>query len=225
MGCLCCKPSAIEDSKESPRERLSSKASSEWRASRVTSSRREEVHRAKDRYDSNDGRAMLIDKQANGSVRLHSEHLERKREKTEYVVAQYPGMGMVPKATEGEQIAAGWPSWLAAVAGEAIRGWTPRRADSFQKLDKVCSFRHLSLQSYTAFFVMRMLMDQCRRSFFSSKMLTCFIDQFNHSTWSHFIDFIIEIAFGRIYTTLQLTCFLVVHMDFPNQKIEKKKKC
>ncbi|XP_059440886.1 probable serine/threonine-protein kinase At1g54610 [Corylus avellana] len=137
MGCLCCKPSAIEDSKESPRERLSSKASSEWRASRVTSSRREEVHRPKDRYDSNDGRTMLIDKQANGSVRLHSEHLERKREKTEYVVAQYPGMGTVPKATEGEQIAAGWPSWLAAVAGEAIRGWTPRRADSFQKLDKI----------------------------------------------------------------------------------------
>jgi hypothetical protein len=145
MGCLCCKPSAIEDSKESPRERLSSKASLEWRASRVTSSRREEVHRAKDRYDSNDGRTMLIDKQANGSVRLHSEHLERKKEKMEYVVAQYPGMGTVPKATEGEQIAAGWPSWLAAVAGEAIRGWTPRRADSFQKLDKVCSFCHLSL--------------------------------------------------------------------------------
>jgi hypothetical protein len=104
---------------------------------------------------------MLIDKQANGSVRLHNEHLERKREKMEYVVAQYPGMGTVPKATEGEQIAAGWPSWLAAVAGEAIRGWTPRRADSFQKLDKVCSFLHLSLQSYITFYVMIMLMDQC----------------------------------------------------------------
>lgn len=137
MGCLCCKPSAIEDSKESPRERFSSKASSDLRGSRVTSSRREEVHRAKDRYDSNDGRAMLIDKHANGSLRLHSEHFERKREKMEYVVAQHPGMGSIPKATEGEQVAAGWPSWLAAVAGEAIKGWTPRRADSFQKLDKI----------------------------------------------------------------------------------------
>ncbi|KAG7953590.1 hypothetical protein I3843_12G117200 [Carya illinoinensis] len=55
----------------------------------------------------------------------------------ECLAAQHPGLGSVPKATEGEQVAAGWPSWLAAVAGEAIRGWTPRRADSFQKLDKI----------------------------------------------------------------------------------------
>ncbi|XP_047334009.1 probable serine/threonine-protein kinase At1g54610 [Impatiens glandulifera] len=38
---------------------------------------------------------------------------------------------------EGEQIAAGWPPWLTNVAGEAIRGWVPRRADSFDKLDKI----------------------------------------------------------------------------------------
>ncbi|XP_043706887.1 probable serine/threonine-protein kinase At1g54610 isoform X3 [Telopea speciosissima] len=31
----------------------------------------------------------------------------------------------------------GWPSWLSAVAGEAIKGWTPRRADTFEKLDKI----------------------------------------------------------------------------------------
>ncbi|XP_050217168.1 probable serine/threonine-protein kinase At1g54610 [Mercurialis annua] len=140
MGCICCKPHAIEDSKESPRERLSSKASSDLRVSRATSSRREEAYRAKDGYDSNDGRAMLIDKHSNGSVRIHGgENIgDRKREKMEYAVAQHhPGMGTVPKATEGEQVAAGWPSWLAAVAGEAIRGWLPRRADSFEKLDKI----------------------------------------------------------------------------------------
>ncbi|KAH1115035.1 hypothetical protein J1N35_008413 [Gossypium stocksii] len=34
----------------------------------------------------------------------------------------------------------GWPSWLMAVAGEAIRDWTPRRANTFQKLDKVSTF-------------------------------------------------------------------------------------
>ncbi|KAB5535059.1 hypothetical protein DKX38_018145 [Salix brachista] len=33
-------------------------------------------------------------------------------------------------------VAAGWPSWLATVAGEAIEGWLPRHADSFEKLDK-----------------------------------------------------------------------------------------
>ncbi|KAK6915889.1 Protein kinase domain [Dillenia turbinata] len=39
--------------------------------------------------------------------------------------------------TAGEQNAAGWPSWLTSVAGEAIRGWVPRRADSFEKLEKI----------------------------------------------------------------------------------------
>ncbi|XP_057853154.1 probable serine/threonine-protein kinase At1g54610 isoform X2 [Cryptomeria japonica] len=38
---------------------------------------------------------------------------------------------------EAEQVAAGWPSWLTAVAAEAIQGWIPRRADAFQKLDKI----------------------------------------------------------------------------------------
>ena len=140
MGCIFCKPSAIDDSKESPRERLSSKASSDLRVARIASSRREEAYRAKDRHDINNGRAMLIDKQTNGSVRLHGENIERKREKLECIVAQHPGTGSIIKASEGEQIAAGWPSWLVAVAGEAIRGWVPRRADSFEKLDKVCCF-------------------------------------------------------------------------------------
>jgi cyclin-dependent kinase 12/13 len=43
----------------------------------------------------------------------------------------------VPRAVEVEQLAAGWPPWLVAVAPEAVRGWVPRRAESFEKLDKV----------------------------------------------------------------------------------------
>lgn len=31
----------------------------------------------------------------------------------------------------------GWPSWLTSVAGDAIRGLVPRRADSFIRFDKV----------------------------------------------------------------------------------------
>ncbi|XP_041998645.1 protein IMPAIRED IN BABA-INDUCED STERILITY 1-like [Salvia splendens] len=38
------------------------------------------------------------------------------------------------KSVEG---AAGWPVWLSAVAGEAIQGWAPLRADSFEKLEKI----------------------------------------------------------------------------------------
>ncbi|KAI6686841.1 hypothetical protein NL676_032754 [Syzygium grande] len=42
-----------------------------------------------------------------------------------------------PKHVHGEQVAAGWPSWLSEVAEEAINGWTPRRSDTFEKLDKI----------------------------------------------------------------------------------------
>ncbi|KAM6594755.1 hypothetical protein CsatA_002458 [Cannabis sativa] len=31
----------------------------------------------------------------------------------------------------------GWPSWLLAAAGDAIQGWTPRRANSFERLAKI----------------------------------------------------------------------------------------
>lgn len=48
-----------------------------------------------------------------------------------------PRLSNPPKHIHGEQVAAGWPSWLSAVAGEAIDGWIPRRADTFEKLDKV----------------------------------------------------------------------------------------
>ncbi|XP_052195852.1 cyclin-dependent kinase C-2 C-like [Diospyros lotus] len=39
--------------------------------------------------------------------------------------------------TEAAQIAAGWPPWLSAVAGEAVEGWLPLKADLFEKLDKI----------------------------------------------------------------------------------------
>ncbi|KAJ6676840.1 BINDING PROTEIN putative-RELATED [Salix viminalis] len=41
------------------------------------------------------------------------------------------------KYIEGEQVAAGWPAWLSAVAGEAIHGWVPLKADAFEKLEKI----------------------------------------------------------------------------------------
>nr|XP_043629150.1 probable serine/threonine-protein kinase At1g54610 isoform X2 [Erigeron canadensis] len=138
MGCVCGKPSAIEDSRESPRDRYGNKTTSELRVPRITSSRREEAYRLKPLSDTNDGGAMLINKRVNGSARLPGENLERKKDKAEYIVAtNHPAMGNIPRATEGEQVAAGWPPWLAVVAGEAIKGWVPRRADSFEKLDKI----------------------------------------------------------------------------------------
>ncbi|KAL9255347.1 putative serine/threonine-protein kinase [Drosera capensis] len=137
MGCNCCKPAVIEDTNESPGERISNKASSEVRSSRGSSLRRDELFRSKDRSDGNNGRIMLLDKQVNGSVRSHGESFGRKREKPEVSIVVHPAVGTIPNAVEGEQVAAGWPEWLAEVAGEAIRGWVPRQAESFKKLDKI----------------------------------------------------------------------------------------
>uniref|UniRef100_A0A1J3IRG5 Putative serine/threonine-protein kinase n=1 Tax=Noccaea caerulescens TaxID=107243 RepID=A0A1J3IRG5_NOCCA len=48
-----------------------------------------------------------------------------------------PRINSVSSGEKGAQMMAGWPSWLAAVAGEAINGWIPRKADSFEKLEKI----------------------------------------------------------------------------------------
>ncbi|KAF5961553.1 hypothetical protein HYC85_002762 [Camellia sinensis] len=53
-------------------------------------------------------------------------------------------LGNLQKYVEGEQVAAGWPAWLSAVAGEAIHGWVPLSVDSFEKLEKVkCYMKQL----------------------------------------------------------------------------------
>lgn len=41
------------------------------------------------------------------------------------------------RAIEGEQVAAGWPPWLAMADSEAIRGWIPRSASTFKKIERI----------------------------------------------------------------------------------------
>ncbi|KAL7611080.1 hypothetical protein Lser_V15G12980 [Lactuca serriola] len=41
------------------------------------------------------------------------------------------------RSAAGEQVAAGWPAWLSAVAGDAIEGWVPLKSENFEKLDKI----------------------------------------------------------------------------------------
>ncbi|KAL4324251.1 hypothetical protein GQ457_11G015560 [Hibiscus cannabinus] len=50
-----------------------------------------------------------------------------------------PSSGNIPKHLLGEQVAAGWPAWLSDACGEALNGWIPRRADTFEKIDKIGS--------------------------------------------------------------------------------------
>ncbi|XVF02007.1 hypothetical protein REPUB_Repub04eG0138900 [Reevesia pubescens] len=152
MGCMSSKSAAVEDSRENQKERLTRKGSLDKLVPRANSSRREEVARSKDKYDGGDVKVLLIDKKTSGSNRFpYNDQVEKERiidkfevieknkvEKCEVTIAgHHPGSGRVLSSIEGELVAAGWPSWLVAVAGEAIKGWIPRRANTFEKLDKI----------------------------------------------------------------------------------------
>ncbi|KAK1275529.1 putative serine/threonine-protein kinase [Acorus gramineus] len=134
MGCICCKPLAIEDSRESPKDRRPSPAAVKPPPQRVASvARREEEVVVVHKFEK---QASLVRSNGVGSLGVvRIENPEKKRERAVY--SRHLGAGVVPKAVEGEQVAAGWPVWLAEAAGDAIRGWVPRRADSFEKLDKI----------------------------------------------------------------------------------------
>lgn len=63
------------------------------------------------------------------------------------------------RQSESELIAAGWPSWLTAVAAEAIDGWVPLRADAYERLDKV---RKRNIKSRPYIFLILMKQRRCK---------------------------------------------------------------
>ncbi|XP_057792438.1 probable serine/threonine-protein kinase At1g54610 [Salvia miltiorrhiza] len=138
MGCVCGKPSsAVEDSEVSPKQRDLIRKASELRLARGVSSRRNESFSLKESLENGDVKIGLIDKKVSGSRKVRDDYYEKRKGSCEDLGGNFPSLGSLPRAVEGEQVAAGWPSWLVAVAGEAIRGWTPRKADTFEKLDKI----------------------------------------------------------------------------------------
>ncbi|KAE8776621.1 putative serine/threonine-protein kinase [Hordeum vulgare] len=52
------------------------------------------------------------------------------------VVGGTARLGNLHRYIECEQVAAGWPAWLSAVAAEAVQGWVPLKAENFEKLEK-----------------------------------------------------------------------------------------
>ncbi|XP_027113272.2 probable serine/threonine-protein kinase At1g09600 isoform X1 [Coffea eugenioides] len=153
MGCVCSKGAYI--SKNRGRDKESKKASSKRF---IASSRKEEVVVEVDN-GANDATARLIStenvEKSAGSTPPSRDEAEKTSAVVENsMVPQMPetgafGGGMsgrepqmsrifsVRNGVDGAQTVAGWPSWLTAVAGEAIKGWIPRKADSFEKLDKI----------------------------------------------------------------------------------------
>lgn len=45
--------------------------------------------------------------------------------------------GKLDKSVQRQLVAVGWPKWLVAAAGEAIRGWIPLSEHNFQIMEKV----------------------------------------------------------------------------------------
>ncbi|KAL2339080.1 hypothetical protein Fmac_013526 [Flemingia macrophylla] len=84
-------------------------------------------------------RAEEVVVQNGGSVKKDGEEEKIKRPKGERRRSSKPNprLSNPPNHVHGEQVAAGWPSWLSKVAGEAINGLVPRRADTFEKLNKI----------------------------------------------------------------------------------------
>ncbi|CAI9765891.1 unnamed protein product [Fraxinus pennsylvanica] len=106
----------------------------EERSSAVPTSRREKVLASESKADGGGASGIQNgmdqkEQQKDGNAR--PQRGERRRSKPN------PRLSNPPKNIHGEQVAAGWPAWLSAVAGEAINGWTPRRADTFEKIDKI----------------------------------------------------------------------------------------
>ncbi|XP_020580224.1 probable serine/threonine-protein kinase At1g54610 isoform X1 [Phalaenopsis equestris] len=91
------------------------------------------------------GSEAVSEKSLRGKSRENEEVEKEKIKETKEtvkVVVESPKLvtarlGNFHKDTEGEQVAAGWPRWLTAVAAKAIHGWVPLKAENFEKWDKI----------------------------------------------------------------------------------------
>ncbi|KAL3647100.1 hypothetical protein CASFOL_008068 [Castilleja foliolosa] len=137
MGCVCGKPSsAVKDSEDSPKQRELDRKTLELRASRANSRKRVKSFSSKEKPESGGFKIGVIDRNVNGSRRVRDDYYDKKIDNSENL-RNIPVLANVQKSVDGELAGDEWPSWLVAVAGEAIQGWVPRKADTFEKLDKI----------------------------------------------------------------------------------------
>uniref|UniRef100_A0A7N0T922 Protein kinase domain-containing protein n=1 Tax=Kalanchoe fedtschenkoi TaxID=63787 RepID=A0A7N0T922_KALFE len=133
MGGACVKASSTKGTPERPEDGLTSRGLLEKQYSGPNSLKKEEGVVVKDVADTRDGRS--IEKRHGSSKRLIDER--KRREEEGAVSAQYGATGSIPKALHWDEDAPRWPSWLLSVASEAVRGWVPRRADTFERIAKI----------------------------------------------------------------------------------------
>lgn len=141
MGCICSKetqPNQYIENNPGEKEDASSK---KWSDS----------SKDNDITVDADATARLISNQQSDSASRSLSNDERSRkdlsqlqrlptiDATTWGGQRQPRITRVMSGERGAQVVAGWPSWLVAVAGEAINGWIPSKADSYEKLEKVCT--------------------------------------------------------------------------------------
>ncbi|KAK3426537.1 hypothetical protein EUGRSUZ_F02965 [Eucalyptus grandis] len=152
MGCLCSKEAVVDE-----------KIGEDVKAAELSKSSVQLIAPSAKSIESqgnggNDGSSRPMSKASSqvhrGSVHAASEEAEKKTRIVERPTRGHQrgismdlgqngglqGMSRIvslPHGIEGEQIVAGWPSWLTSVAGDAIRGLVPRKAESFKKLNQI----------------------------------------------------------------------------------------
>ncbi|ESQ36561.1 hypothetical protein EUTSA_v10006913mg [Eutrema salsugineum] len=99
-----------------------------------------------DRWNSRDSKVGLLESEKLSSKRLSDHHqIEKEPENHEnedsvqavpQEMSKNPNV-VVPKDAELKQVSSGWPTWLVSVAAEALVDWAPRRASTFEKLEKI----------------------------------------------------------------------------------------
>ncbi|KAH9684844.1 putative serine/threonine-protein kinase [Citrus sinensis] len=144
MGCICSK--AIRAKKYIAKNNAKEKELTKRTNKRLGSFEKENVTVVVETDGiGNESTTRLINDQSVadddvGSSDDGEKKVKLQRRSTINVQVAQPRMTRIVSVSNGErgaQVVAGWPSWLTAVAGEAINGWVPRKADSFEKLDKI----------------------------------------------------------------------------------------
>ncbi|XP_042499434.1 probable serine/threonine-protein kinase At1g54610 isoform X2 [Macadamia integrifolia] len=136
MGCIVCKRAAGDDRKRpGVSEDRQFKAEEQPSDATVNGSRvgKEGVRRERER----------VHRHRTGDFAPPPQQPERRQSKTNPKPKPKPKpkpeqkLSPNPNPAPALRSQQAWPSWLSAVAGEAIDGWTPRRADTFEKIDKI----------------------------------------------------------------------------------------
>ncbi|CAH2044562.1 unnamed protein product [Thlaspi arvense] len=127
MGCVLGRPVSVPDSVSGSRHQISFRKETKEAVSVTTSTR----------IEPETINSIVVPVAA--AVEVKEKKNEKPKEESKRSNKADPRRSNPPKHLIGEQVAAGWPSWLSEICGEALNGWLPRKADSFEKIEKIGS--------------------------------------------------------------------------------------